>query len=307
MTKIKIGTRSSKLAMWQAEYIAQLLKAGGMEVELVPMETKGDKILDRQLSKIGSKGVFTEELEAGLRDGSLDIAVHSAKDMPSSLEEGLELIAFTERETANDVLVSFHKDCSLSKDMIVGTSSTRRVALLKYYYPQLTITDMRGNLQTRFQKMKDGQCDAMILAYAGVHRMGMHDYIVEQLPLNTFTPPTGQGCVTIEACPERLGQQTIERIRACCNNQDAELALSAERAYLKTMNGGCSIPTFCHARLEGEELLVDAGIIDLEGKQLVKKTKTSVVGEAVATGDKLAKEVLESGGAAILEKIKMNL
>src|SRR5687767_2787067 len=164
---IRIGTRASKLALWQAEYIAELIKPSGYRTELVPMETKGDKILNVSIAKIGSKGVFTEEIEAMLLEGSIDIAVHSAKDLSSTLDDALELIAFTAREPVNDVLVSHRRGIDLAHDKLrIGTSATRRVAFLKHFYPQMTPVAIRGNLQTRMSKLDSGECDALLLAYA---------------------------------------------------------------------------------------------------------------------------------------------
>src|SRR5688572_20866948 len=168
MNKIfRIGTRGSKLALWQAEYVADLIKPSGYQTEIIPIETKGDKILDVSIAKIGSKGVFTEEIEEKLLDGSIDIAVHSAKDLASEIKDELELVAFTERELANDVLLSIKKDLTLKAENIrVGTSSTRRVAFLKHFYPTIIPVNVRGNLQTRLSKLQAGECDALLLAYA---------------------------------------------------------------------------------------------------------------------------------------------
>src|SRR5690554_4482100 len=173
MKRIRIGTRGSKLALYQANHVAGLLKLKGLDTEIVPIETLGDKILDVSISKIGSKGVFTEEIEEQLRAGHIDIGVHSAKDMPSELPDGFELVAFTERELVNDVLVSLDKNITLDTNpLVVGTSSNRRLATLKRFYPHVKTVAMRGNLQTRVAKMEAGQCQALLLAYAGVHRMG---------------------------------------------------------------------------------------------------------------------------------------
>ncbi|MEY3646229.1 MAG: Hydroxymethylbilane synthase [Bacteroidota bacterium] len=184
---IRIGTRNSALALWQANHIGRLLEAAGMTYELVAISTIGDKILDRSLSKIGAKGVFTEELEAMLRTGDIDIAQHSAKDLPSTLADDLPLIAFTEREAAHDVVLSLNSSIRLgqSASLRIGTSSTRRRAFLAHHFPQHDAVEMRGNLQTRLEKLKNGDCDAMLLAFAGVHRMEMESFIVEHLPLDT--------------------------------------------------------------------------------------------------------------------------
>jgi hydroxymethylbilane synthase len=201
---IRIGTRGSKLALWQAHHIAELIKPSGFTTEIVPIETKGDKILDVSISKIGGKGVFTEEIEAKLLDGSIDIAVHSAKDLASDLPDELELIAFTEREVVNDVLISTKSGSALGDEGItIGTSSTRRVAFVKHFYPQANTISIRGNLQTRLAKLESGQCDALILAYAGVHRMGYDHLIRERIDTSYFVPPVGQGSIASE-CHKKM-------------------------------------------------------------------------------------------------------
>ncbi len=306
--KIKIGTRGSKLALWQAYYVQDKLAAQNIDTEIVIIDTKGDKILDRALSKIGSKGVFTEELEDQLRSGEIDIAVHSAKDLQSELAEDLEIIAFTEREGIRDVLVSFKKNLSLNKDtFVVGTSSTRRVAMLRHYYPHIEIVDMRGNLQTRLRKLEDGHCDALILAYAGVHRMGYDDLIIEQLSTEEFTPPVGQGCVAIEAA-KSLSEDKRLIIRELTNNTITEKCLIAERAYLRKLQGGCSIPSFGWCISDEKnghlELEMMAGIISLDGETVVRKYSKRPANQAEKLGEELAKEVLENGGAEILKEIR---
>jgi hydroxymethylbilane synthase len=190
MQTIKLGTRGSKLALWQAYFVKETLEAGGLPVEIVIIETKGDQILDRSLSKIGSKGVFTEELEEKLLSGEIHIAQHSAKDLQSDLGENFEIIAFSEREKVNDVLISFDKSLTLEsgQPFVVGTSSTRRVAMLKHFYPHIKTVDMRGNLQTRMGKLESGVCDALLLAFAGVHRMGYEEHIAQLITTDTFTP-----------------------------------------------------------------------------------------------------------------------
>ncbi len=307
--KIKIGTRGSKLALWQAYYVEEKLKAQNIDTEIVIIETKGDKILDRALSKIGSKGVFTEELEDQLRSGEIDIAVHSAKDLQSDLADDLEIIAFTERENVNDVLVSFNKELTLdsSKDFVVGTSSTRRVAMLRHYYPHIEIVDMRGNLQTRLRKLEEGQCDAILLAYAGVHRMGYHELITEQLTTTEFTPPVGQGCVAIEAL-KGISKDKKLIIRELINNNITEKCLIAERAYLNKLQGGCSIPSFgwCISEEKNNKIMLEmtAGIISLDGQTIVRKYAQKPADQAQQLGELLAKEVLENGGAEILKEIR---
>lgn len=307
MDIIKIGTRGSKLALWQAYYIQDLLAEAGLESEIITIETTGDKILDVSIAKIGSKGVFTEEIEEQLKNGSIDIAVHSAKDMQSVLPHGFELIAFTEREIVNDVLVSERKSIDLSKEeLIIGTSSTRRVALLKHFYPHIKTVPVRGNLQTRIQKMKDGVCDALLLAYAGMHRMGYSDLIKLHLSTDEFTPAVGQGSVAIE-CYSSLDEKKKEVIKEAVNDPKTEIRLECERAFLKKLEGGCSIPVFGLALLEDSNLSIEGGIVSLDGKQIIRKTISGHPSEAKKIGTQLAEEILSAGGDKILKEIKEEL
>ncbi|MFA5701769.1 MAG: hydroxymethylbilane synthase [Desulfuromonas sp.] len=303
---INIGTRRSKLALWQAYYVQDLLEKTGMDTNIVEIETKGDKILDVSIAKIGSKGVFTEELEEQLRNGDIDIAVHSAKDMQSELPAGFEIIAFTEREKINDVVVSRDKNLRLadtSRPLTVGSSSVRRRAMLKAYYPHINVIEMRGNLQTRIGKMDAGQCDAILLAYAGVHRMGYNDLIAEILPEDQFIPPVGQGSVAIEASTS-LDAAKLELIRTAVNHPATEYRLNAERAFLKTLKGGCSIPAFCMADYNpAGELKVYGGIISLDGTQKIFNELCGPKEDAAELGHKLAQMTLDQGGAQILAQI----
>jgi hydroxymethylbilane synthase len=306
MRSIKLGTRASKLALWQAIEVKKMLEKVGLAVELVRIETKGDKILNKSLSKIGSKGLFTEELEEKLLSGEIDIVQHSAKDLQATLPEGLELIAITLREKANDVLISFDETFKLknSKNHIVASSSTRRVAMLKQGYPTIQTADMRGNLQTRFKKLEDGVADAMILAYAGVHRMGYDKNIVQILDIETFTPAVGQGSIAIE-CAETLDAETKQLVREACNHQDSETCILAERAFLKALQGGCSIPVFGYATLtESATINLVGGVISLNGTKQVKHTMEG--DEPITLGTQLGQYILENGGREILEEIKSN-
>jgi hydroxymethylbilane synthase len=301
---IRIGTRGSKLALWQAEHVARLIKPSGYTTEIVPIETRGDAILDVSISKIGSKGVFTEEIEARLLDGSIDIAVHSAKDLSSELPDELELIAFTEREQPNDVVVSLKKDFSLAAGTPkVGTSATRRAAFLKHFYPGVQPTTIRGNVQTRFAKLQAGEYDALLLAYAGVHRMGFDEWIVEKIETSYFVPAVGQGSIAIE-CHKKLNFQKKEVIERWVNHVETEDCLRAERAFLKTLQGGCSIPAFGYAHFDGSLLTLKAGIISLDGQRIVKAKGTAEPSAAKELGESVAKEVLANGGADILQEIR---
>jgi hydroxymethylbilane synthase len=303
---IKIGTRGSKLALWQAYYVEKLLQAGGLSTEIIIIETKGDKILDRALSKIGSKGIFTEELEEQLRSGGIDIAVHSAKDLQSDLGEEFELLAFTERERVNDVLISPNTALSLGQrePFVIGTSSTRRIALLKYFYPHLKTVDMRGNLQTRLRKLEEGQCDALLLAYAGVHRMDYDDKIAEFLSLDEFIPAVGQGSVAIE-CAVSLDSAKKEAIGALLNHVETSLRLRTERAFLNRLQGGCSVPVFGLATLVEGKISMTGGIVSLDGREMIRQAKhEGSPANPERVGIELAEELLAAGGDRILAEIK---
>jgi hydroxymethylbilane synthase len=303
---VKIGTRASKLALWQAYYVADLLKQAGMESEIVTIDTKGDQVLDVSISKIGSKGVFTQELEDQLLNGRIDIAVHSAKDMPSRLGEGLELIAFSVREQAQDVLLSTKKGVSLSDaHLVVGTSSTRRIATLKHFYPHVNTVEVRGNLQTRIRKMEEGLCDALLLAYAGVFRMGYADSVVEHLDLNQFIPAVGQGSIAIEACTS-LDPKLRAAIISACNDGPTSTCLLAERAYLRVLEGGCSIPVFALATLVENSVHLKGGIVSLDGQQRIVLEVKGSPKDAEQLGEALANQVLQAGGKTILEQIKQS-
>ena len=304
--KIRIGTRGSRLALWQAYYVADLLKAGGIETELVTIETRGDKILDVSIAKIGSKGVFTEEIEEQLATGNIDIAVHSAKDMQSELPRGFSLIAFTEREGEHDVIISHRKDLNLDdpkQELRLGTSSTRRVATLKKYFPHATPVSVRGNLQTRIRKMEEGDCDALLLAYAGVHRMGYGEMILRHLSMDEFIPPVGQGSVAIEV-HEQLDPQKREKIRQLVNHPHTEKRLLAERAYLRRLQGGCSVPVYALARLEADKLSIRGGVISLDGQERIDIEVSGPEQAAEELGTELANKVLKAGGDRILRQVK---
>jgi hydroxymethylbilane synthase len=305
---VKIGTRASKLALWQADYVADLLHKAGLASEIVQIDTKGDQVLDVSISKIGSKGVFTQELEDQLLDGRIDIAVHSAKDMPSKLGEGLELIAFSVREQAQDVLLSAQTHLSLadtSKEITIGTSSTRRIATLRHFYPHVKTVEVRGNLQTRIRKMEEGLCDALLLAYAGVFRMGYANQVLEHLDLNQFIPAVGQGSIAIEACTS-LDSKLRKAIVAACNDTATATCLRAERAYLRVLEGGCSIPVFALARLVNDQIHLKGGILSLDGKQRIVLEQTGPITNAEQLGEALATQVLQAGGKTILDQIKQS-
>lgn len=306
---IKIGTRRSKLALWQAEFVKDKLEQNGINATLVPIETKGDKVLDVSISKIGSKGVFTEELEEMLQNGEVDIAVHSAKDLPSELPPGFEILAFSSREKENDVVVSHDQRYRLDHDQVafkIGTSSTRRIATLAYHFPNVETVDIRGNLQTRIRKMESGLCDALLLAYAGVARMGYDKMINQELSLDVFTPAVGQGSLALEIVSS-LEKDKKDRIRQAINDENAEIKLRSERAYLRKLKGGCSIPAFANAQIHEGEIILKAGIYSLDGSQLIQKTGKAPMADAESLGTRVGEAVLNDGGAKVLEKINREL
>jgi len=302
---IRIGTRASKLAMWQADHVASLIKPSGYTTEIVPMETRGDAILDVSISKIGSKGVFTEDIENRLLDGSIDIAVHSAKDLSSEIPDELEIIAFTEREPANDVVISFKKDIDLLKgNLRIGTSATRRVAFLKHFYPNSQPVSIRGNLQTRIAKLERGEYDALLLAYAGVHRMNYDHLIIEKIETSYFVPAVGQGALAIE-CHKKLSFQKKEILERWVNHPETEHCVRAERAFLRTLHGGCSIPAFAYAQLENGLITLKGGIISLDGQRIVKAKGAAEPAAVKNLGELVANEVLSNGGSEILNEIRI--
>ncbi len=289
------------MALWQANHVADLLDAGGLQPELVPMETKGDKIQNVTLSKIGSKGVFTEELEMALMRERIDIAVHSAKDLPSVLPEGFSILSFCERESPDDVVVSDREIDMNSPNLVLGTSSTRRIALLKHYYPHIKTIDARGNLQTRIGKLKSGLMGGLVLAYAGVLRMEYDHMIKYWFDVERFTPPVGQGSIAIEV-HERLDQEVLKKVKRLTNHRLTESLITVERAFLRRMDGGCSIPVFALAQMEQDgQVELTGGIASLDGKQLIKRT---MYGSGEQLGISLAEEILESGGKKVLDDIK---
>ncbi len=303
MHHLRIGTRKSPLALWQARYVKELLQNGNFATELVPIDTTGDKIQDLAISKIGSKGVFTEEIEESLSLGNIDLAVHSAKDMPSEIPQDFELVAFTQREKPNDVLLSHRKNLSLEQQgLVIGTSSTRRIAFLRHHYPGTGHIEIRGNVQTRVRKMESGECDALLLAFAGAHRMGYDQLIARVLPIDQFVPPAGQGSIVLEA-RDTLDPKIRQKVRELVNHSDSELCITAERSFVKTMQGGCSVPVFSYAALGSQGLELMAGIISLDGSKLIYENgENSESPEAL--GKSVADRVLERGGREILLDIK---
>ncbi len=303
MRKIKIGTRTSRLALWQANFVAAQLKKffPALEVELVHVHTTGDKILDAPLAKIGGKGLFTKELELQLARGEIDLAVHSLKDVPTDLPEGFQIAAVTKRAQPFDAFVSekFSSFAELPEGAIVGTSSLRRAAQLLNRRPDLRIKNLRGNVDTRLKKLDAGEFDAIILAAAGLERLGHATRIRELLP--EIIPAAGQGALAIEI---RDGDEKISELVGKLNDEETFLATSVEREFLREVGGSCQVPVGVFAQVENNRLTVRALISSLDGKNFVAEKVEVPLYESRGLGKRLAQTLLDDGGRKILGKLE---
>ncbi len=301
---ITIGTRKSLLALWQSNYIKSCLEKQypDCEVRLQKIVTKGDKILDVPLSKIGGKGLFTKEIETALLDGEADLAVHSLKDMPTKLPDGLCLTAITERAVVGDAFVSnkYNTLAELPAGSVLGTSSLRRRAQLLAKRPDLDIRDLRGNVDTRLRKLDDGLYDAIILAAAGLTRLGYGNRIRETLPCDFCIPAVGQGALAIEC---RTDNTELRSMLEFLNHPATKSCTDAERAFLGLVEGGCQVPIGVHAEAEGENLHITAIIASLDGSTLLRDEIDGCITDAVALGESLGSRMLEHGGKDILDEI----
>nr|WP_092072704.1 hydroxymethylbilane synthase [Dendrosporobacter quercicolus]NSL48921.1 hydroxymethylbilane synthase [Dendrosporobacter quercicolus DSM 1736]SDM48583.1 hydroxymethylbilane synthase [Dendrosporobacter quercicolus] len=299
--KLVIGTRGSKLALWQAHYIADCLRSryAGLEVSLQRVVTTGDKILDVPLARIGGKGLFTKELETSMLAGEIDLAVHSMKDMPTELPEGLILAAVTERTDAGDALISpqYKSVEALPPGARVGTSSLRRKAQLLHYRPDLIISDLRGNLDTRLNKLETEQLDAIVLAVAGLKRLGWQDRITQILPTRLCLPAVGQGALAIET---RSGDHTVRVMLEFLDDAKTRAAVTAERAFLREVEGGCQVPVGVYGTVEQQAVRVEAVILTVDGTTAVRDSICGDERQAAALGQALAKRMLDAGGREIM-------
>jgi hydroxymethylbilane synthase len=299
VSQFTIATRESRLALWQAEHVKALLEQRGHQVALLGMTTKGDQILDRSLSKVGGKGLFVKELEVALEEGRADLAVHSLKDVPMDLPAGFELACVMEREDPRDAFVSNRYDnlAALPQGAIVGTSSLRRVVLLRALRPDLKIEPLRGNLDTRLRKLDDGQYDAIVLASAGLKRLGLGARIRHIFETTDMLPAAGQGALGIESRSER---PDVAAALAELAHQTTWLCVAAERAVSRAMGGSCSMPLAAYAQLDGEYLQLYAAWGDPEqAGALVRARSAGVIAdlaEAAALGEEVAAR-LRAGGA----------
>src|SRR5208282_3190753 len=309
-TKIIIGTRGSALALWQAEWVKASLEklSSGVQIELNKIKTTGDKILDVPLAKVGGKGLFVKEIEEALLEGRADIAVHSMKDVPTEFPSGLHLAVICEREDPRDAFISALKDGQfksasfegLPRGARIGASSLRRSSQLLNKRPDLKIEQLRGNLNTRLRKLDEGGFDAIILAVAGVKRLGWQDRITEIIPPEISLPAIGQGAVGIET---RIDDKIINSIISPLNHPETAICVRAERAVLKRLEGGCQVPIAAHARLHNGIITIDGLVGSITGDRIVKSRIEGSPDHAEELGLRLAESLLAMGAKEILDEV----
>ncbi|NET54708.1 MAG: hydroxymethylbilane synthase [Symploca sp. SIO2E6] len=304
---IRIGSRKSQLALVQTYWIQEQLQQAfpNRQFDVQTMSTHGDKILDVALSKIGDKGLFTKELELGMLNNEIDLAVHSLKDLPTNLPEGLVLGVVTARENPADALVLHQKHQgkqieTLPAGSVIGTSSLRRLAQLRYHFPHFNFKDVRGNLNTRLQKLDDGEYDALILAVAGLERLNMSDRIHQKLPPEISLHAVGQGALGIECRGDDT--EVLELLKAIEHQPTAQRCY-AERAFLRELEGGCQVPIGVNTQLEGTTLTLTGIVASIDGQKLVKDTVSGEATNAEGLGLELAKKLRQQGAQEILNEI----
>jgi len=301
---LRIATRKSPLALWQAEYVKARLQDAhpGLEVELVAMSTRGDKILDAPLAKVGGKGLFVKELERCMLDGEADIAVHSMKDVPMEFPEGLGLATICEREDPRDAFVSnkFDSIDELPRGAVVGTSSLRRQCQLMKSRPDLEIKWLRGNVQTRLSKLDNNEYDAIILASAGLVRLEMEDRIAERIAPEVSLPAGGQGAVGIEC---RINDEETLALLAPLHDKATATRVYAERAMNRHLEGGCQVPIACYAELQGEQLWLRGLVGSPDGETILRHEVRGDASDPEALGIEVAEELLAQGAKKILDDV----
>ena len=304
---LRIATRTSPLALWQAEHVARLLREHhpSLQVELVGMTTRGDKILDSPLSKIGGKGLFVKELELGMLEGTADIAVHSMKDVPMEFPEGLHLPVIMEREDPRDAFVSntYQSLDELPHGAVVGTCSLRRQTQLLARYPHLKTKDLRGNINTRLAKLDQGDYDAIILAAAGLIRMNFESRIITFLTPEQSLPACGQGAIGIEC---RMHDERVNRLLAPLLHPETALRVRVERAMNQRLNGGCQVPVAGFAELQGEQIRMRGLLGYPDGSALFTSEKIGSIQNPEALGQAVAEELLAQGGQQILQTLGLH-
>jgi hydroxymethylbilane synthase len=296
---LTIGSRGSQLALWQAHWVQTRLEAMGEQCQIEIIRTTGDKITDVALSEVGSKGLFTKEIEEALLAGVIDLAVHSLKDMPTDLPAGLTLAAIPEREDPRDALIGRTLE-DLAPGARVGTGSLRRTAQLRARRPDLQIEDIRGNVDTRLRKLDEGRYDAIVLASAGLRRLGLENRITEVFNPSVMCPAVGQGALAVETRDD--GGEAF-RIAKRLEHAASRIAVTAERAVLAALGGGCQAPIGCHAYLDGETLIVVAAVVSPDGAQVVRRRIHGSIADPVSVGRSLAEQILSAGGKEILDAV----
>lgn len=304
LSELRIATRSSPLAMWQAEHVAARLQEihPRLKVSLVTMKTRGDKMLDAPLAKVGGKGLFVKELEIGILEGRADIAVHSLKDVPVSFPAGLELALVMEREDPRDAFVSNHYDslADLPDSALVGTSSLRRQCQIREAFPNLRVDWLRGNVNTRLAKLDNGDYDAIILAASGLLRLGFASRIRDAIEPEQCLPAIGQGVLAIEM---RSDDEACRRLIAPLAHAETALRISAERALNQTLSGGCQVPIAGYALLEGDQIYLRGLVGEPDGSLILRAEVRGAATEAHRLGVELAQDLLAQGADKILEKL----
>jgi hydroxymethylbilane synthase len=297
MSRIRIGTRGSLLARWQAEHVQGQLAERGHEVELVVITTTGDRLLDRRLEAVGGKGAFLKEIEEAMQAGEIDLAVHSLKDVPTVTPEGLELVAMLERADPRDALVSKGPGLDeLPRGARVGTTSLRRQAQLGAARPDLEVADLRGNVDTRLRRLREGKFDAILLAMAGLVRLGRADEVTEALDPGAFVPAPGQGTIALEC---RGDDQAVREAVAPLHHEPTARAVAAERAFLATLGGGCNVPLGAHATTKGDGLEMVGFVARTDGSALLRGEREG--DDPVDLGRGLARDLLDRGAGAFLD------
>jgi hydroxymethylbilane synthase len=302
---LRIGTRGSQLALWQSRWVQNALAGHWPKTsfELTVIKTTGDKIQDVPLSQVGGKGLFVKEIEEALLAGRIDLAVHSMKDMPSELPPGLTIGAIPPRENPLDILAAgpCTSLAALPQGARVGTSSLRRTAQVRHMRPDVQIIPLRGNLDTRLRKLAAGDMDAVILAAAGLLRLGLSDRISAYLPPDQMLPAVGQGALCIET---RRDDPVVGPLMAALEHADTRTAVTAERAFLARLEGGCQVPIAAHARIDGEQIHLTGLVAETDGRRILKSAKTGARNDAQSMGRQLAEELLAQGAGDILERVR---
>ena len=300
MRILRIGTRGSMLAKWQAESVRKkLFAASGVEAEIVIIKTSGDKMQQAPLTQIGGKGIFIKELEEALLEESIDLAVHSVKDVPTDIPSRLMFPAVCRRDDVRDCLVGSTL-ANLRQGARVGTSSLRRQAQLRHLRPDLDLRDLRGNVDTRLRKVESGEYEAVMVAKAGLDRLGLSQRISEVLSPEICMPAVGQGAIAVEC---RLKDTEAGDLLAPLDDAETRTAIIAERALLSALQGGCQVPMGAWARIERSELLLDACVCSVDGAQYVKQRATAPPDQAVQLGEHMARVLIEAGAQSILEEV----